>query len=521
MSEEATPRLRQNMERILLLSIGLLVLAGCATPPAAVMPLPEAKPKDVEFERYYEVWLGQSKIGYARTVERRVGNEIHTTETMLMRVKRGWATVEARESVFYAESLSGEPLRATFITRISSTTITRTAVVGEEKVEIEENGIFGRRKRTLPRDPDLLFPAAIRRKTAEACRRGEGSIRYKSLSASLTGVTYSTMESRFAGPAKIDVMGGQRPAMKFTQVTRRGRQKMSGTEYVDTEGRMLMLVAPAEGIRMVAASASVAQAMGKPADLLNMMLLKAKGAPPAEKGPLRLAIRTHAQEPGKATAFAIPQTAGQKIVKSSPGYIELILSRDIAPPKRSYNLPYKGPGMRPFLASTAYLASDDQAVVGAANKAVAGEKDAFRAAQKLRTWVYDNIKKKSLDVGFAPASEVARQLKGDCTEHAVLLAAMGRSVGLPSRLVIGLAYVEEFAGRKHVFGYHMWTQFHVGEWVDFDAALKGGFAGSPHIALAFVNLVTGEPPDAFLPVLRFIHSQPQITFLSADGPEGD
>src|SRR5690606_5201760 len=95
-------------------------------------------------------------------------------------------------------------------------------------------------------------------------------------------------------------------------------------------------------------------------------------------------------------------------------------------------------------------------------------------AEKLRRFVHSYISNKSLDVGLASASEVCRTREGDCTEHATLLAAALRFAGIPSRVVSGLIYAEEFAGRSRIFGYHMWTQALLPDdagamrWVDLD-----------------------------------------------------
>ena len=68
--------------------------------------------------------------------------------------------------------------------------------------------------------------------------------------------------------------------------------------------------------------------------------------------------------------------------------------------------------------------------------------DPWEKANAINHWVYRNIRDKNFKVAFAAAGEVARNLSGDCTEHAVLAAAMCRAVGVPSRVVVGLVYVE-------------------------------------------------------------------------------
>jgi transglutaminase-like putative cysteine protease len=82
------------------------------------------------------------------------------------------------------------------------------------------------------------------------------------------------------------------------------------------------------------------------------------------------------------------------------------------------------------------------------------------------------VNEKGLDTAFATASETAQLRAGDCSEHAVLLAAVLRANGIPSRVAIGLVYAESFLGREGIFGWHMWTQAQIGDrWVDFDATL--------------------------------------------------
>ena len=110
-------------------------------------------------------------------------------------------------------------------------------------------------------------------------------------------------------------------------------------------------------------------------------------------------------------------------------------------------------------------------------------------ASNLRSFVTHYVTAKNLDVGFATASEVARTREGDCSEHAVLLAALGRSSGLPSRVAAGLVYLPKYKSRKHIMGFHMWTQFHIrGKWVDFDAAMGESECAPTRIAFATSSL---------------------------------
>jgi transglutaminase-like putative cysteine protease len=143
------------------------------------------------------------------------------------------------------------------------------------------------------------------------------------------------------------------------------------------------------------------------------------------------------------------------------------------------------------------LQSRDQAVVEHADRASAGETDPSRIATRLEKYVHDKLTKKNFSTAMASAAEVAQSMEGDCTEHAVLLAAMLRAKKIPSRIATGLVYVETL----NAFGGHMWTEaFLAGEWIPLDATLGKGGIGPAHLKMAESAL----DEDAPLPVTTFL-----------------
>ena len=109
--------------------------------------------------------------------------------------------------------------------------------------------------------------------------------------------------------------------------------------------------------------------------------------------------------------------------------------------------------------------------------------------EKLEDFVSSYVSDKNLSVGYASALEVSQTRSGDCTEHALLLAGLGRALGIPTRVATGMAYVENWLGTQNAFVPHAWTQAFVGgKWVSYDAALSGFDAG--HIALSYGD---GDP----------------------------
>ncbi len=130
-----------------------------------------------------------------------------------------------------------------------------------------------------------------------------------------------------------------------------------------------------------------------------------------------------------------------------------------------------------------WLQSDAPEIIKLARQGAGDAQTPQQKMQNLQEFVRRFIRTKDLNVGYASALEVAKNPEGDCTEHAVLLAALGRALDIPTRVVDGLAYADHYAGSDHVFVPHAWAQAYVdGHWQSFDAALPGFDAG--HIALA-------------------------------------
>ena len=124
-------------------------------------------------------------------------------------------------------------------------------------------------------------------------------------------------------------------------------------------------------------------------------------------------------------------------------------------------------------------------------------------AVQIEHWVFENIRDKNFAIAFAPADEVARNLSGDCSEHAVLAAAMSRAVGIPSRLAVGLLYVDNTKQKLKGFGYHVWHEVYVNQrWVALDSSWDQSSVDATHIKLADTSLEGVAPFEAFLPIAR-------------------
>src|SRR5204862_282397 len=73
-----------------------------------------------------------------------------------------------------------------------------------------------------------------------------------------------------------------------------------------------------------------------------------------------------------------------------------------------------------------FIQSDDRLIAQMAGQSVK-ETDPWKVACGLEGLVHEAVKNKNYSQAFATAADVARTLEGDCTEHALLLAALCRA----------------------------------------------------------------------------------------------
>ncbi|HZZ82314.1 MAG TPA: transglutaminase domain-containing protein [Gemmataceae bacterium] len=145
------------------------------------------------------------------------------------------------------------------------------------------------------------------------------------------------------------------------------------------------------------------------------------------------------------------------------------------------------PGKEPaaeFSQSSYFITSADGKVKELARQAVGAEADSWKKALKIERWVNKHMRFTSHET-LATADHVARTLEGDCTEYAMLTAAMCRAEGIPSRTAIGLIYAEpREIQRAPCFAFHMWTEVWIkGRWIPLDATLGKGYVGATHLKI--------------------------------------
>lgn len=489
-------RPRRPLYRLLAL---LPALALCA----ATADAKPTAPPDFE-EDWFVVTLQGQPAGYMHAILRRAGDEVHSESKIKLEIRRGEAVVKIAVDQSYRETLAGDPISFKHVTSLGTVPeiLTGTIKGGRVKLVTEQFGV--EHEESYPFDPEIKFAwgqlmsqrkhglepgTTFTLKTYEPSLKKDGPLE----------VVFTVHEKE-----TIEVLGKNR---KLTRLT----ASLDLRKDAGSSGLPL----PAEGMK-IDSDTWVDDEMNPIATTVNLGIMQLKmykttkadalkrGAPPemflstmipinrrigtdAKSVKLRLRLKKGA----KNRLPTMPDTSMQRFKRISDREAILTLSRlDWDSIRQADGGKDDGAHFSEYLRATAVCDAADSRIKRLSRRAVRGHKTPAEKADALRKFVTDYITDKNMDVGFATASEVARNRSGDCTEHGVLLAALARAAGLPARGVSGLVEIPRGynpSDDASAFGFHMWTQVYIaGQWVGIDAAMRQTDCHPNHIAVSIV-----------------------------------
>ncbi|MEI7659058.1 MAG: transglutaminase-like domain-containing protein [Phycisphaerae bacterium] len=442
--------------------------------------------------RWYSVELFGAKAGSLRQDEERTGDTVVSRSNLAFELNRGAVKVSLSMSSEFVETAAGKPVSMRSVQNLAMMPVTQEYTFGESDVKIVTLQGQQRSERTVPRPKgDWLTPAAADRFATQRFKSGAKEISYSTIDP-LNGLSPVTTTRTVGEKTKIRVLGREIEATSCSSSVS-SAPGIKSTELVDDQGVLVSTTTQMGGISMILRLCTEEEAT-----------LPAGGAkiPDAFTGTFITPDRTIANartldrgvylmSVSEGELESPPETGSQRFERLSPSSGRLtVTAREFSP------APEKEIADPAWLASTTMCPLEDPEVVSLAKKAVAKLAEgatAMERAEACRGYVHRFIRKKTLGVGFASASEVCRTREGDCSEHGVLLCALLRANGIPARVTSGLVYADAFAGAQHIFGYHMWTQalIEIGgvkRWVDLDATLSPGPYDATHICLGVSSL---------------------------------
>ncbi len=489
----------------------LAVQADPGIPPSRGRVQRAAPPPDPS-DAWQVIYLGKSRIGYAHTLTRRATIDRRTVvksdSEMRLSIKRFGESlkVETRQQV--EERSDGELV--SFIFEMKNPPSTSTRTIGRVRTDrlIGETTVGGAtREFSIRWEPGAKSPAFVDRFSREHRLKAGDKHSFR---------VFLPEQIQFAD---VRVWAGRRSSLTLFDGRRQELLEVTTTEsilpqspvhdYVDERGQALVSTSNMLGQTLTSYAVPAAEALkqiaGSETDLALDTLVKCTVIPNAHRTK-RAVFRV--KMPGEDPTAYFPIGSSQKVVRVGADECEITV-RAVAPATSHRSIRVD----RQYLAASQYLQTADPDVRSHAERAAPHLADPAQIAVAMEKYVYQRLQKKDFSIALASAGEVAKSLQGDCTEHAVLLAAMLRVKNVPSRVVVGLVYIEPLAA----FGGHMWTEALLGDlWVPLDATLGLGGTGACHIKLADSSLSDQgpAPTSVFLPMLRVL-GQIELTVVNA------
>ncbi|HOM60904.1 MAG TPA: transglutaminase-like domain-containing protein [Anaerohalosphaeraceae bacterium] len=450
---------------------------------------------------YMAIFLDGKKVGHSIRTRQTAGDRVITTEEMNFTVYRAAQITRLYTKETHLESTDGKPLGFEMIQDTGGGLQKRSGVIrpnGQMEVTIE---IGGTKQTILLNYP----PGALMNEGLQLLQKAKGLAEGVEFEAvvfrpdmleTTGGVLSMTVKG---GPKKeIDLLGKKVQAYETSTLLRiplpfqEQVQTIRTVNYCDENLEPLKILVPF-GDKMLELIACEKELALRPEDIfdfLSLMTIACPAALPPAGTASAITYEISILSPDK---IHIPSDDNQ-IVEPLDDKRLLLTVRPVVPPA-DVPFPYTGtdPTILEALKPTEYLQSNDPKILEMARAAVGSTTDAAKAARQIEAFVKGYIKDQNFSIGYASAREVAESRQGDCSEHAVLTAALCRAVGIPARLVSGLVYVENLAGQKNVFGGHAWAEAYIGGvWTGLDATRAPQGYGPGHIALARGN---GNPTD--------------------------
>jgi transglutaminase-like putative cysteine protease len=453
-------------------------------------------------EVWQVIYLGKGRIGYSRVLSRPMtiqGHLIQKTEAeMRLSFKRFGQPLRMEMRQETEESADGTLLN--FLLEIKNPPAAPTRTTGR----VEGNRLVGEmnvggtaREYSIPWEAGIKSAAYLDRLPRERPLNPGAIVSLRVFLPEQMQISDVRLSAGRKEPVLL--LNGHRRTLQKVTTVESVLPQSAVQSYLDERGQTVVSTTEMLGQTLTSYTVTAGEALkevaGEELDLAVSTLVQSKAIPHAHQTKRAVyRIKMHGEDP---TPF-FPNGPNQKVIRT--GVDECRITVLAAPPAGSNrNIRVD----RQYLAGSRYLQTTDPAVMMHADQAARGITDPAQIAVAMEKYVHDQIRKKDFSTALGSAAEVAKSLKGDCTEHAVLLAAMLRVRNIPSRIVVGLVYIEPLAA----FGGHMWTEALLGDhWAPLDATLGLGGAGADHIALAessFADSVA-SPISTFLPLLRVL-----------------
>jgi hypothetical protein len=470
----------------------------------------------LEQETWDVVFLSGERVGHVHTSVFRephpTGDVLRVQHKEVLTLRSNDNRIEASTTLTSVETPDGRLLEFTSVLPQGDTPMETTGRVVDDELRLEVGTGGKKTKVSLPWAPEFGGPYRV-----------PGSLRNEPLSPGETrtlryfDVGTNQLATRTLTAADFEetdlTAGSRRRLLRVESQTSIGGNTIKSTLWTDENGEIYKEQIT-EMFNFVAVRATREEALQKVTrvdfDLGKLSAVPVERSLSSPHQTRRIVYRVHLESSDPARVFDTGVT--QQVVPEDE-HTALVTVYAVRPGDSASagnpQVPPEG-ATDGDLKPNSLIQSDDTTIADLAQQAGGPTRDPRQTAVALEKWVSTKMTSLGVSSAFATAAEVARTLKGDCTEHAVLLAALARARGIPARVAIGLVYL------RQEFLYHMWTEVYIDDkWIPLDATLGQGGIGAAHLKITDSNLQGASPNAAFLPVTEVI-GQLKIEILEVE-----
>lgn len=463
----------------------LLWVPCCSAQQTQAIDWNRVDPADHAYERWYLITIDDQPVGYLHEWMRISGDKIRSGYEELKHESHGGEKSVNQLFAEWTETKDFKPIQIVTRSKSADQAVTETYRFTEEGIDWTSSQEERRIKRMLPTIKSPFLTSAQRNIAVDLHRqRATKTFSFNALDPLIAMAPYrTTYQRKAAADQKIDSKNTRAWSVAYSLLP--GFEMI---EWSDTQHRTVQSSFNLGGVQQLArlSDEDVVDTKFVAVELASRSIV-VPDRPIENIRKVRQAVYELTGDGINKQSLPI-NTAHQQVELTEPGRVrvKIDLNKNLKPVTALNDT-----ARQAYLETSIFIDHQDSEVQKLADLAVrAIDKSASNLdiANACKRAVSAHLTEPSLAVGSATASEVVRTHRGDCTESAVLLAALLRANKIPSRCVTGLVYsADEFAGQSNVFVYHMWVQAWiedsrgVGRWVDFDAAMWRYTAG--HIAL--------------------------------------
>ncbi len=436
-----------------LLSV-LVLVVGCGGPGSG--------PGVLEMgETWLATYLGDEKIGYSVSRYDKYADGYRFDNLIKMKIAMAGITQEirSRSVVVTGPDLTLQSLKFSFESQNRSLKATGTVKGNELVIQAGED------KPRVIRLEGPVYPMAALGKLVKGHKpKSESTFRLKVFDATVMSVV--PVEVTILGQEKLTIGDKVYDALKVE--TRMAR--FTVTSWLDRNGMTLAEKSPP---KMRSERTSPERAMAGESGKARLDLLKM----------FRVQVDTVVREPARVHRAKLEisgvrpgdfefASVNQRVLSKKPLQLEVLVPK---PGSSPIPLPIKTE--QAFLEPSFAIQCDNPEIQAKMHEALGEPKEAVSAARKLVSWVFTVLEKEPT-ASFPSALDVLKHMKGDCNEHAVFYAALARAAGIPTKVAVGLVYM------NGAFYYHAWNEVFLGKWIPVDATFGEFPASALHLKLS-------------------------------------